>query len=234
MLGGGALALAIFLSGPAYAAGNNDGPPAGPVILDLAGQANPHDWTPYTASFVATSTSTALSFAIRDDHAFFYLDDVVLTTGGGPNLVVNGGFEAGPVGTQAPTGWTYLNPLAVTFGGSVVDDAVEPTHSGLFAYADGALQGYDILRQTFLTAIGATYDLSFFAGEDGVLEAFQHLSTNGLPGISGNGVDLVVYAGPSASTGGGVPEPAAWALMTLGLLGVGAMLRSRRGSVALA
>jgi hypothetical protein len=73
----------------------NCAPPSGPVILDLAGQAVPHGFQQYTASFLAGVTTTQISFAFREDPAFLLLDDVSVSTGGGPNLLTNGNFEGG-------------------------------------------------------------------------------------------------------------------------------------------
>nr|MEA2798426.1 hypothetical protein [Phenylobacterium sp.] len=226
LLGGSVLALALVLSGQAFAAGNNNGPPAGPVILDLAGTAIPHSYAQYSTSFVAGATSTDLSFAFREDPAYLHLDDVVLTTGGGPNLVVNGGFEDGPLDANAPTGWTYLNVFGATAAGRV--DTDQP-HSGSNNYDDGAVQAYDAITQNIATIVGQTYNLSFWLMDDGELTTFQHLSTNGnTTGAGGDGVDLVVYAGSGVPVPGGVPEPATWALMLTGFFGAGAALRRRQ------
>src|SRR5215471_8213462 len=79
----------------------NCAPPPG-AILDLDGTAISHQYTQYTTSFVATATTTNISFAFREDPAFLSLDDVSVTLGGGPNLLTNPGFESGVVGDNAP------------------------------------------------------------------------------------------------------------------------------------
>ena len=232
LLGGAALALALTMAGQAFATGNNNSPPAGPVLLDLAGQPVPHTYTQYTASFIAGTTSTDLSFAFREDPAFISLDDVVLTTGGGPNLVVNGGFESGVLGNNAPVGWTYLNVFGASAAGTVQSNN---PHSGSNNYYDGAVQAYDAITQNITTVIGQTYNLSFWLDDNSGLTTFQHLSTNGNSTDSGgNGIDLIVYAGdgvPVPAGPGGIPEPATWALMLTGFFSAGAMLRSRRWAV---
>jgi hypothetical protein len=83
----------------------NCAPPSG-ALLDLAGTPVPHTYQQYSTSFVASNASTNVSFSFREDPAFLGLDDVSVTTGGGPNLLTNGDFEAGPVGANAPAGWT--------------------------------------------------------------------------------------------------------------------------------
>lgn len=226
LIGGAAVALALAVSGPALAAGHNNPPPAGPVVLDLAGGAVPHTYTQYFANFVASGTSTDLSFAFREDPAFISLDDVVLTTGGGSNLVANGGFESGIVGNNAPVGWTYLNVFGASAAG-VVDN--NNPHSGSNNYFDGAVQAYDAITQNIATTSGLTYNLSFWLDDNGELTTFQHLSTNGdTTDPGGNGIDLIVYAGNGVPVPGGVPEPATWAMMLAGFFGAGAVLRSRR------
>src|SRR5579862_2110611 len=99
--------LALGVTGQAFAnpcpPGNpptNCAPPPG-ALLDLAGTAVPHSYQPYSVSFTATQASTNLSFSMREDPAFLSLDDVsvVDTTTSSSNLVVNGGFEGGGLGT---------------------------------------------------------------------------------------------------------------------------------------
>jgi hypothetical protein len=111
----------------------------------------PDQYTRYTTSFVATDTTTNLSFAFREDPAFLFLDDVRVTTGGGSNIVVNGGFESGPNGASAPSGWTYLNEFGAAAGGRVNSGTA---HSGSFSYSDGAVQAYDGITQALATVIG--------------------------------------------------------------------------------
>src|SRR5215470_1580706 len=105
--------LAFSLANQAFALlcppGNpptNCAPPTG-AILDLNGTAIPHVYTQYSVNFVAASTSTNISFAFREDPAFLLLDNVSVTTGGGPNLLLNSDFDLGPVGATSPrTGLT--------------------------------------------------------------------------------------------------------------------------------
>src|SRR5262245_46482302 len=135
------LALATTLLASNAYAQNNEPPPSGPVILNLNGTLIPHSYQTYNTSFTATSTTSNISFAFREDPAFLHLDNVVVTiAGGSTNLLVNGNFDAGPVGAQAPTGWTYLNTFGADFGGFVSSGCGV---GGSNCYRDGAVQAYD-------------------------------------------------------------------------------------------
>jgi len=225
-------AATALLTAQATAAAINEPPPAGPVLHNFDGELIPHSYTQYTFSFVAGSSATDLSFAFREDPAFLFLDDVSLTTGGGPNLVVNGDFEAGPNGANAPAGWTYDNVYGSAFAGFV---STNNPHTGSFNYYDGSVQAYDAITQQIATIAGQTYDLSFWLSDNSAQERFSALSTNGdVTDTGGNGVNLIVYAGQGIPTPGGIPEPATWALMIGGVLGAGGMLRRARRAAATA
>jgi hypothetical protein len=183
---------------------DNEAPPVGPIVLDLNGTPIPHAYQQYTTSFVATSAASFISFAFREDPAFLGLDDVSVTTGGGPNLIVNGGFESGILGEPAPIGWTYLNEFEATFFGVVADTSAlgfDP-HSGSYFYYDGAVQAYDVITQLISTSTGLTYTISFWLRDNSDLTTFQRLSDNGEPGADGNAVNFIVYAGDSQPTWG--------------------------------
>lgn len=211
----------------------NCAPPSGPVILDLAGQAVPHGYQQYTSSFIAGVTTTQISFAFREDPAFLELDNVSVTTGGGPNLLTNGNFEGG--GGSVPTGWTALNAFGAAAAGHLSSGCGV---GGSACWYDGSVQGYDGLNQSITTAIGTTYNVAFSLNDNGPLTTFQQLSTNGnTTGTGGNGIDLLLYAGAGIPTEGppsaegppptGVPEPGTLALFAAGFVGLGFSRRRR-------
>ena len=136
-----ALLVTLLASAPAWATANNNPPPVG-AILDLNGQTIPTSLTTYSVNFTAALTSTAITFAFRDDPAFisFGSVSVVDTTTSSSNLLLNGGFSGGTntqgSNTAAPVDWTYANQYGATSGGVVQSCS---TTSGSCWY-DGAVQ----------------------------------------------------------------------------------------------
>jgi hypothetical protein len=201
----GLLAAALLLSGRAYAGPINLGPPAG-ALLDLNGTAIPKVYVQYTTpSFTATSTTTNITFAFRDDPAFLLLDDVTMSNGA---VVINGGFEQGPLGASAPTGWTYSSTIGDSGG------AVDPStpHSGNNDYAGFAAGAYDFITQAITTVPGQSYTISFWLDEDSGQSTFSSVAA---PNQSG--IDLLVYESAAPLS---TPEPASLTLLGLGAAGL--------------
>jgi hypothetical protein len=93
----------------------------------------------------------------------------------------------------------------------------------------------DLVLDMYLPDVGLYADMDYVpdyvpaASQLGVVYAGDHSATGGV--YSGGPVTQFTFAPLVA---GGVPEPASWALMIAGLGGVGAALRRRRLSAALA
>ncbi|MDE2302887.1 MAG: hypothetical protein KGK11_10045 [Sphingomonadales bacterium] len=102
----------------------------------------------YSVSFVAGVANTAITFAFRHDPSFETFTDVVVAdvTNPGGNLILNGNFASGTVGTSNATDWTYANVYGANAGGTV---RVAPACAGGNATCrfDGAVQAYAHCRQ---------------------------------------------------------------------------------------
>jgi hypothetical protein len=245
---------AMILALPAYAQKvapntedpNNLAPPAG-WILDLApGAINFGLYTEYSTTFTATASSTTVTFLFRNDPGFTAFDDASVSTGGGPNLLVNPGFEAS---SSSPVGWNFLNSYGAGFagvvstnspgGGSNCGASSLTANSGSNFWCDGATQAYDALDQVLATTAGDTYTVSFWTNQANVTGGgpntnYQQISTNGEVGGTntlGNGDDILVYASANGPPPPTVPEPSTWAMMLLGFAGLGfAGYRARRSN----
>jgi uncharacterized repeat protein (TIGR01451 family) len=190
--------------------GTNDPSPPG-AILDLAGTAIPGGgngtYQQYTVKFTASFSSTAITFAFRDDPAFLSLANVsvVDATTSSANLLGNGDFSGGSYSNDGnnftPNGWTYADTFGAYSGGIVETGANCYTYN--FCFYDGAVQAYDAISQTVPTNVGDTYEISFFLADSGCstdLEYslpcnFSDLSTNGdTTDNQGNGINIAVYA----------------------------------------
>jgi len=208
----------VGLTYPA-AAQNLGPPPSGLEILDLAGQPIVVGaYATYSADFVATSTESDVTFAIRQDPAFVYFTGAsVVDTGGGPNLFQNGNFNAAGATPSPGAGvpdWNYWIEAGNLFPQYLGFQTTDPLGGG--AFYDGSTQAYDGIDQSFPTTVGDTYDVSFAVWNTGAnVDDYQDLSNNGdTTDTGGNGIDIVVYAGNAIA-----PTSAPDGASTLGLLG---------------
>jgi len=138
----------------------------------------------YRYTFTATSDSGGLFFensGLGNASADVVLDSVTVTgptptpsptpsptptptPSPTPALLVNGNFEATPVGTRGViTGWTVGGPGRIA---ESLESATSPTHSAAFSEG-GDTQG-NTLSQSFATIAGQMYALEFDAGIFGI------------------------------------------------------------------
>jgi len=206
--------------------GTNNPPPSG-AILDLGGTPIPgggnDTYQQYTVNFTANIANTAITFAFREDPAFISFANasvVDLTADNGTNLLVNGDFSLGTVGST-PVDWTYSNQYGASSGG-IVESGSGSCYTYSSCWYDGAVQAYDAISQTIPTIVGHNYQISFFVADNSLCSTdgggptcnFSDLSTNGDnsdPG--GNGINVTVYAQA------GLPPPGD--TLTLTELGLG-------------
>ncbi len=238
MMGAVALVPLVILNSGSALAQNNVGPPEG-AILDLGGaetgmpaQTIDHgDAVTESVSFIAALSSTDITFALREDPAFISLSDISLvdnTTSSG-NLILNGNFALGTVGTHNATDWTFDNVYGAGASGTV---ETSDCGGGLTTcWFDGSIQAFDAIDQIVATNIGDSYTLSFEYSDDGGLTTFSDVATNGQGGTAGNGVDLLAYAQaalpPPAGSGGVTPEPSTLVTLGTGLLSLAGIARNR-------
>jgi hypothetical protein len=226
----------LAVAGAALASPDNLPPPSG-AILDLDGQAVSPTAQTYSVQFTAGVADTAITFAFRQDPGFetFTNASVIDLTNPNGNLLVDGDFSQGTEGSNMPPGWTVTNMYGASFSGVVggANPGDQCSDGFTSCWFDGSVQAYDAISQSIATTIGDTYEISFDLN-GGYVGAYSRLSTNGMGGTGGNGVDVLAYAQaglPPAGTVGGVPEPASWALMIGGLGVAGVALRRRRNAV---
>jgi hypothetical protein len=188
--------------------------------------------------FTAALADTSLSLAFREDPAFFSVTNITLTdlTHPSGNLVVNGDFSLGRVGSDSPVGWTFQNTFGAEASGVVRGAGSCGGGIAGNCWFDGSVQAYDEISQTIATTVGDVYEVPFAATDNGPLNTYSALSTNGdTTDTGGNGIDILVYA-QAAPPPLNTPEPSTWAMMVLGFAGMGfvAYRKAKRTSLSAA
>jgi hypothetical protein len=177
--------------------------------------------------------TTVFATLVAGNDFYFSSADGLTTNGSGVAQVNNDGVPAGvgftnvTFGTVGGGDFTAINFALVPYNlqGPVLPvyvDFYTSLNGGAFALASN---GNDVLLTTGenkFSVSGGTFDavrLQFYSSTPGT----------GTPNI---GIDSVRQVSVSALTAG-VPEPATWGLMILGMGGVGAMMRTRRRQAVL-
>ena len=117
--------------------------------------ANPFGYTYYSYPYQATASTATLTMAFEQDPSFWCLDDIsVALQTGGPNLVVDPGFESGALGS-----YISCNPSGASSSGTV---STTCPNSGWYSYYDGSIGNPDFLSQSFFVTSGSVYIVSFW------------------------------------------------------------------------
>jgi hypothetical protein len=119
----------------------------------------------YSYTYTAPNIDSAkLTFALRNDPVYWYLDDVSVTNSSGDELLLNGGFELGNL-----LGWTYCNPNSAADAGVV---SSSNPHTGSYSYMDGSINASDYLSQTFAVVPNNNYLITFWLSADSTYSTF--------------------------------------------------------------
>lgn len=228
-LGLGVLSAALLAAGAAHA---DLAPPPG-AVLDVAALSSTtiQAYTQYSVSFTAGQADTYISFLFRRDPSYFGFDDTSLTAQGSDvNLLVDPGFEEGPLNSQTPIGWgNFQQTSGIPAQGEVETGSgrggVSP-RTGSYFWDDGAVGAYDGIYQAVATTPGQQYTLSFYLSNPESGDAYSQ---------TGTGIDVLAYEGAALPDGtivttpappiSGAPEPSTWALLLGGVGILGGMLR---------
>ncbi len=143
-----------------------------PMCAVTGGTPTDDTWQTYTCTFSASSSNTAITFLLRNDPSYFFLDNIsVKLQGNATELLTNGGFEGGlssgsyNTAPNQPVSWNLLGTQGLTAAGNVMDStSVAITYlagNGSYTWGDGAVGGFDGIQQIIPTTPGQTYTISF-------------------------------------------------------------------------
>lgn len=169
------------------------------------------------AAFIGANSPLITSWVTSGGHLLIEsaTNQGIDISGIGPGTLENpneGGFNSSGTLTAAGVAAFTFTPTPTTQGGNyLAHDLV--TGTGLTDFMDGNDVSGSIIAGT---ALGAGYIMY-----SGLTASEFHDSGNGLTD------DVIAYTAGA----GGVPEPAAWAMMLVGFGGLGAVLRRRRSSM---
>jgi hypothetical protein len=232
----------VFGSAAAPVAAQNYAPPPGAIIdLSTKGGSIPSSPTLYKSDpFYINQADVVdgavpITFAFRDDSfgkLEFWGADLVDVSKPGGNLFQMVDFAGAGLGsTEAPSPWNYTAPA----DGSGISYSYFSTGCGVGrCWVDATIRGYDQLSQSVVLNKDDQYQISFYVSDPKAQSSwtwsqYSTIDTSLYP-FRGNGADILVYLGkvgpytnietppPPTLT---APEPSTWAMMLLGLAGLG-------------
>ena len=175
------------------------------VLLSLDATTNDAGMS-YDVAFLATQATTTIQFSGYQKYSFEYVTDISVSLNGGANLL--GG------------AWDLTAAALGSFAGTMYDGSSVP---GLWfgGYVPGE---FDTFSQTLVTTPGAQYDVAFtFYNPSAPPPVAQTLfrSFEAVPPSSQFLVSTPTGQLISVPVTPSVPEPSTWAMMLIGLAGLG-------------
>jgi hypothetical protein len=196
----------------------------------------------YTFVETATSTQTTIDFAVKTDGSFVALDSVFVAEPiDSPSLPNSIWTAPGSLSSDSPLVLTggAINEITGDIGGSVLGSFYQFHWNGGAFGTTAYLAGNDIDPSStfYFKLLGSGVDqVAALDQGDGF---FGALNVSDLPagdytiGLSGDGADPVYYINFGTPVQG-VPEPTTWAMVLMGFIGVGGILRRQRPALLVA
>jgi hypothetical protein len=174
---------------------------AATVLLSIA-DAPTQTGTPYEVSFTTTSTSATIEFSGYQKFAYEYVSEISVTLNGGPNLLGDAWAKTpAAFGSDARTVYDGTSVPGLWFGGFV------PGY-------------YDSFSQTLTTTPGADYVIHFSFSNRLISapQSFGLFSTLEAPALPSSSLLVATSTGRLVPS---VPELSTWAMILIGLGGLG-------------
>jgi hypothetical protein len=109
----------------------------------------------YSILYTAVANETMITFAFRQDPAYWVIDDISVTDEiSGIEVLQNGGFE-----NEVFAPFSYCNQQGVI---ATVSPPGNQSHTGSYAFADGSTYTPDYISQMLNLTIGRVYNVTFW------------------------------------------------------------------------